>query len=1235
MQHAQQAEDLRSFVVERTNSIVSQFNEFPALILLKGFSELQAHAALQAQNDILQTSNPFASDGTLDFPSITSQGTIRALSAALLGASKPIVMLYEQIVPLRDALSTLFYGKVVVVDNNLFPSSSALPSAASKADLERFFLSLDGSGADSNSSIGKVYANIIPCGDSWLVSPILLDESSLDIEQIPLFEESPNSIGLQKKLPSYHTASISSSSLAEYALSFCQGAAPDTSFIFEPQNERDGALLSKLQTLENALKNVHVNFEIVSAQTEASQQTGDRLVPLLKQYWGNQARFRKLKIYDNPSSDNSMRIISQGEIAEYAVTQSETALNGSDDYHDLFITAPTGAGKSLLFQLPALYLAEKHRAITIVIEPLKALMRDQVKSLKEKGAKNVVAINSDLSYDERLASYNGIKDGSVSIVYLSPELLLSSSLDEIISGRRIGLVVIDEVHTVTSWGKDFRPDYWYLGSYLSKFRKRGNKFPIFCLTATAVYGGQDDVVMQTVRDLDLTSPRLLLGNPRRDDISFSIRRVPKSQYVGRIDEVKTGLAVGAIKRFVENNSHSIVYCPYRSHVNAVMDATTGMFPGSIKVLGFHGGMEKEYKKIVESAFKQRDCLVLVSTKAFGMGIDVDDITDVYHYAPTGNLADYVQEIGRGARKPSLRATASIDFFNSDSSYANQLYHLSRFYDWQLRDIMEKLYKVYAARPVEKRSQNLLISPNSFSYLFPDESDETDRVNRTKSALMMISKDLEERYGFPVVIVRPKPSFTKCFVCIDSAIEQQFLSKYGSYVRLLCRGSRRIERHQGQSNVHITDSGDIYELNAAQMWEDCFPTLTFADFKRRLFTGELLPFDTGGSIATRTRIQLEYKFSFDEVRAYFSAYARALGETFRELSRGDTFTGSEFKKLFEEKLGAEAPALDHPTLLLKSFVKPVDNSFYGQKYSNLKFVVRRSFGKQIGRKQETSYKLRYSDVMNLEDELVKRFSSLVPKEGTRTYSRYINLQSNGKIFETAELLEILGLASYEAHGGDEPEIFVRLNDPVKLHQLATNDRFRNRVLREMNERHHYASEVITKFFTLELDDTERWDLIEEYFLGNDARVAQVLGISSDENGDSKPKVQYRGLEKLPQGIPSTLATQGQQYEGPFFRLWKGLLNTCTSDSELRALQYLKDHMRGTSYERPWQGAELHIEDDPKPIRPMLAWPQAEVLLFDASHAEDFERAKKTNWKCYQLGGEGYEQLIEDVHVDIRE
>ena len=326
-------------------------------------------------------------------------------------------MLYEQIVPLREAL-TLFPGKIVVVENNLFSGASPLPSAASRTELEQLYQKLDNSAPVSSGGIDDVYADVAPCGNEWLAAPILLDESNLHIDHLKLFESNFDQLDIVDKSPSYHTSSISNTSLAEFALSLCQGAAQDTSFVFEPQDRHDGLLLAKLKTLASVLRDVHVGFEVVSAQTETAQQTGERLKPLLKRYWGESARFRKLQIYEDPSSNNKMRKISQGEIADYAVAQAETALQGSDDYHDLFITAPTGAGKSLLFQLPALYLAETYNAITIVIEPLKALMRDQVKSLKNKGANNVVAINSDLSYDERLSAYEGIRSGTVSIVYL-------------------------------------------------------------------------------------------------------------------------------------------------------------------------------------------------------------------------------------------------------------------------------------------------------------------------------------------------------------------------------------------------------------------------------------------------------------------------------------------------------------------------------------------------------------------------------------------------------------------------------------------------------------------------------------------------------------------------------------------------------------------------------------------------------------------------------------------------
>lgn len=1221
---------LSNFITSRINEICQQYEKAPTLLVLKGFTNFQIQAALKANFISPSISQLINEQGDLDVSHI-EEGR-RNLIADILTLDCPLVLLYEQVIPIRASLGDVFAGEIVIIKNNLFPDSSPIPSAAPQHELSHLAEVIEDSKTDDDCALGKFYASVTPCKDSWLVAPIALDRSAIEYVEKPLFP--PSAFELSRTHPSYAQVKADGNDLIGLCLELSCGAIPKVSIVVSENAELAATTVSVLECIAGVALNIKASVEFIGEADAQQMDSGERLLPMLKQYWGDDARYRKLRMYDNPDIDNKMREFSQGEISDFAVKQAERALEGASDYRDIFITAPTGAGKSLLFQLPALYLAQTHHAITLVIEPLKALMRDQVKSLKSRGATDVVAINSDLTYGERQSTYERIRNGSASIVYLSPELLLSSSLDDILGGRRIALVVIDEVHTVTSWGKDFRPDYWYLGSYLSKIRKQGVNFPIFCMTATAVYGGKDDMVLQTVRDLELVSPYILLGNPRRDDISFDIRRVHKSRYTGRIDEVKTQLAVEAAKQFVERDSHSIIYCPYRSHVETVTEAATATFPGSSKVLGFHGGMDKEYKQIVETAFKQRNCLVLVSTKAFGMGIDVDDITDVYHYAPTGNLCDYVQEIGRGARKTSLRATASIDFFHSDSSYANQLYHLSRFYDWQLHDIMEKLYEIYSSKPQGKRSQSLLVSPNSFSYLFPDEKDDTARVNRTKSALMMISKDLEERYGFPVLIVRPKPTFTKCFICIERSVESAFLSRYGMYVHRVSDGKKRVESHPGQQNVHIADAGAIFELEAAKMWEEQFPQYTFADFKRRLFTGELIDFGEDGSVSSRVKLEITYKESEERTETFLSAYARALDLTFKRLARESSFDAKQFKSTFEQELGTGAPALPHVELLLRIFIHPADNSSYGKSRSSMKFVYKRASGKQAGMVQATTYKLKYGDVLNLEADLMKRFSA-VKSNSSKVFSHYINARSAGRIYETAELLEVLGLANYEAHGGDEPEIFIRLNDPTKLHELASDKKFRNRVLREMTDRHKYASEVITRFFSKEMTDDARWDLIEEYFLGNDEKVAEILGIASQDTEPAETKVKYRGSAELFLGPTLEIVDRGTQHEGHFFRLWKELMASHASNVESQALKLLKDEMRGSAYEHPLLGAKLALQGDDSPISPLLTWEHARVALFDIAGSADYDRASRSDWKCYLLGNKNVGELVDNVRVSSLE
>ena len=156
----------------------------------------------------------------------------------------------------------------------------------------------------------------------------------------------------------------------------------------------------------------------------------------------------------------------------------------------------------------------------------------------ERGVKTATCINSSISYETRQQRINEIRSGKKSIVYLAPELLLATGLQILLGERKIGLLVIDEAHTVTSWGRDFRSDYWFLGDFLKSVKKNGYAFPVLCLTATAVYTGVDDVVNDTIAELDLNNPILHLGNVKRKNIRFDISCRQKNEYGEKLETIK-------------------------------------------------------------------------------------------------------------------------------------------------------------------------------------------------------------------------------------------------------------------------------------------------------------------------------------------------------------------------------------------------------------------------------------------------------------------------------------------------------------------------------------------------------------------------------------------------------------------------------------------------------------------------------------------------------------------------
>lgn len=210
-----------------------------------------------------------------------------------------------------------------------------------------------------------------------------------------------------------------------------------------------------LSAIRQSNKDIELYWQSIAEKTKTARE---ELSSILRDIWGYNS-FRMLKIYKDLAVNRSVTFISQGDIIETVVSEVENALNG-DSYRNVLLTSPTGAGKSILFQLSAIYLAEKYGLLTIVISPLIALMDDQVCNLQSKYSK-VASLNGNKTANETADILRKTQNGDINILYMSPELMLSHSLNSIIGERRIGLVVIDEAHTVTTWGRDFRVDYWF------------------------------------------------------------------------------------------------------------------------------------------------------------------------------------------------------------------------------------------------------------------------------------------------------------------------------------------------------------------------------------------------------------------------------------------------------------------------------------------------------------------------------------------------------------------------------------------------------------------------------------------------------------------------------------------------------------------------------------------------------------------------------------------------------
>lgn len=292
------------------------------------------------------------------------------------------------------------------------------------------------------------------------------------------------------------------------------------------------------------------------------------------------------------------------------------------DGKDTLAIMPTGGGKSLCYQVPALYLS----GVTLVISPLISLMQDQVANLKENGVK-AVFLNSSLSYLETQNARGQILAGEVKLVYVSPEGILAPSLAAFFEEVEISLIAVDEAHCVSQWGHEFRKDYMRLGEVKKKFPKAS----FIALTATADEKTRTDICQQ----LHMRDPEIFISSFDRPNIKYQI--------FDRDDELKQ------LTSFIEAHHPSdtgIVYCLSRDKVERVAAA---LKKTGLPAVPYHAGLSQNERSKNLSLFNTEERIIVVATIAFGMGIDRPDVRFVAHLDLPKSIESYYQETGRAGR----------------------------------------------------------------------------------------------------------------------------------------------------------------------------------------------------------------------------------------------------------------------------------------------------------------------------------------------------------------------------------------------------------------------------------------------------------------------------------------------------------------------------------------------------------------------------------------------------------
>ena len=805
---------------------------------------------------------------------------------------------------------------------------------------------------------------------------------------------------------------------------------------------------------------------------QTSFEHRDEYTEILKKHWKH-SEFRPIQIYDIDKLEEGETVvntITQEQIISDFVQQVEECAKEDGNNRDIFVTAPTGAGKSAMFQIPAIYLAEKYGLLTIVISPLIGLMQDQVEGLAVREYSGAKTINSDISPIEKQEIINSVQNGKYDILYISPETLLSrSDVEQLIGDRTIGAIVIDEAHIVTTWGKGFRPDYWYLGDHIRKLRKnqikkQGRSFLIATFTATAIYHGIEDMYSETVNSLHMLNPITYLGYVKRDDISIKVKKIKKEAGVrSEYEPDKFNELEILIRSSLVMGRKTLVYFPT---VNLILRCMRYMVAKKLSsnISIYYGPLDKESKQEAYNQFKDGTKLIMFATKAFGMGIDIDNIEIVAHFAPTGNVCDYVQEIGRAARDPDLHGEACYSYDSRDFRHINRMHGLSSVKKYQLIEVIKKIDEIYTnslksgtGNSLTRKRNALLLDAESFSYIFDSPiSDDDQNLNKVKTALLMIQKDFESKMSYSPINVRPIPLFALGYFMIDK------------------ENQKRMNRAYPDCMVVKDETYDICQVNLEKIWNRKFQDCSFPEFKYLLYSGDpKFNDDVLSKLKAVLWVKLDFKDDYD------SQFYRIMNtlETFinHAIRNEEYYTVDELADELANKCGFKKYKARSIADVIIAAMCQFGRKFYS---GDNKLYVEKPTNSGIS-------KYQFCNPMNAFFKWIRKYYDKINEENDDGTMYVVNDNGNEikMISAVLGILESFNVLSFEMLGGEKSQLYIYINQIHILKNIVNRpEKYENKLLDNVAIRHLISVKMLTYLYENDFSSEEKWDLIENYFLG---------------------------------------------------------------------------------------------------------------------------------------------------------